>query len=83
MLAGISEWTKQFTIKFGTKDLKVNAQWSAVRDPRETQSPEDYFQFQTSGQTRQAQFQGFSLDSETHFRPLIGPNPGTLQTLTK
>ena len=51
MLAGISEWTKQFTIKFGTKDLKVNAQWSAVRDPRETQSPEDYFQFQTSGQS--------------------------------
>ena len=50
MLAGISEWTKQFTIKCGTKDLKVNAQWSPVRDPRETQSPEDYFQFQTSGQ---------------------------------
>ena len=51
MLAGISEWPKQFTIKFGTKDLKVNAQWSPVRDPRETQSPEDYFQFQTSGQS--------------------------------
>ena len=38
-----------------------------------------------SGQTRPAQFQGFSLVSESQYYPLIGPNQGTFntETLTK